>query len=161
MWLSEPSSGQRIDRSTSLNASEARKHGEGVGVEPVVGVVGVGVLGHRPAEAVHRGVNAGGVAGRGGGFHEVADQNLSARVGEEAALGGPDGVVVALGREAQLGEVVRGVDNLLGQRVDLVRSPRLLRGGRGERDAPEQEQRSAEGAPSPRLDRDEQRRRPP
>lgn len=75
-------------------------------MEPVVGVVRIGVLGDVATEARHRGVDAGGVAGRGSGLHEVADQGLSERVGRQAAFGGPDGVIVALGFQAQWGEVV-------------------------------------------------------
>lgn len=101
-------------------------------MEPLIGVVGVGVVGNRPAQAVHRGVDASGVAGRRSRLHEVADEDLGERIREEALLGGPDGIVIALRRETELREVVGGVHHLLSQGIEFVGRPRVLRGGGGE-----------------------------
>lgn len=55
-------------------------------MEPVVGVVRVGVLCDVTAEAGHGGVDARRVAGRGGDFHQVADQGLRKRIGQKPTL---------------------------------------------------------------------------
>lgn len=99
---------------------------DGGWVQPVVGVVAIGVLGYDGPEARHDLVDFGGVPCGDGGAHQVSVERFDVRVSDETRLRGPRGGRRIAGIEAELRQLVRSVGDLLSDRELMVDGPGVL-----------------------------------